>query len=361
LKFLHALPKGGSEKNVAGYKGFYYHFLHMNTGLRYENVELSTIDTGLLMAGILSVQSYFDQNSEVEKQIRALADTLFLSVEWDWAMNSQNVMSMGWHPERGFISATWRGYNEAIILYIMALGSPTHPIKPESWKAWTDSYQWANYQGQELINFGPLFGHQYSHMYIDLRGIKDEYMRNKGIDYFENSRRATYANRAYGMTNPAGYAGYGNNIWGLTACDGPENNNKANPNISFMGYMARGAAQHYVVDDGTIAPTAAGGSLAFAPEICIPALQEMKRRHGNKLYDQYGFKDAFNMSIEYTNGTTGWFDTDYLGIDQGPIVIQLENLRSELLWNVMKKNKYIREGLKKAGFTGGWLDTKPQK
>jgi len=243
-----------------------------------------------------------------------------------------------------------------MILYILALGSPTHTIPAESWKSWTDTYQWTTYQGQEFVNFGPLFGHQYSHMYIDFKGIQDEYMRAKKIDYFENSRRATYANRQYCITNAAGFTGYGNNVWGLTACDGPGNNNKANPNVAFQGYNARGASQFYLQDDGTVAPTAAGGSIAFAPEICIPALKEMRSRYGEKLYGEYGFKDAFNLSIVYKDGSAGWYDQDYLGIDQGPILLQIENHRSGLIWNVMKKNQYIRAGLKKAGFTGGWLD-----
>ena len=358
LRFLQRLPRGDAAQGVAGNKGFFYHFLDMKTGLRFQQVELSTIDTGLLMAGVLSAQAYFDGSDTTEMHIRALADTLYQAVEWDWAMQDKKVMTMGWHPERGFIDATWRGYNEGMILYILAMGSPTHTISADSWKAWTDTYQWTKYQGQEFVNFGPLFGHQYSHMYIDFRGIQDAYMREKGIDYFENSKRATYANRAYCVTNAAGFVGYDKNTWGLTACDGPGNDGKQNPNVAFQGYIARGASQFYLQDDGTIAPTAAGGSLVFAPEICIPALQHMKRHFGTKVYDRYGFKDAFNLSIVYENGTTGWFDKDYLGIDQGPIVLQLENYRSELLWKVMKKSPYVRAGLKKAGFTGGWLDEK---
>lgn len=356
IEFLANTPKGDATTGIAGYKGFFYHFIDMKTGLRFQQVELSTIDTGLLMAGILSAQSYFDGNTEAEVKIRTLADSMYQSIEWDWAMNNDKTMSMGWHPEKGFIDARWRGYNEAMILYILALGSPTHSIPAESWTAWTSTYQFANYYGQEHINFGPLFGHQYSQMYIDFRGIYDPYMKAKGFDYFENSRRATYANRAYCMANPGHFTGYSSTIWGLTACDGPGNRDKMNPNVAFMGYSARGAAQHYLEDDGTIAPTAAGGSLAFAPEICIPALQAMHKQYGDKIYKQYGFVDAFNNSIENKNGTTGWVDDDHLGIDQGPIVIQLENYRSELVWKLMKKNPYIVNGLKKAGFTGGWLE-----
>ncbi|MGB3076030.1 MAG: glucoamylase family protein, partial [Chitinophagales bacterium] len=205
LQFFKNAKMGSAQTGVTGYRGFFYHFIDMVTGLRFENVELSTIDTGLLIAGILSCQTYFDADNETEKQIRDIADALYRNVEWDWAMNNDPTMSMGWHPEKGFIDARWKGYNEGMIIYVLALGSPTHTIPAESWKAWTNSYQWANYYGQEMVNFGPLFGHQYSHMYIDFKGITDEYMRNKGIDYFENSRRATYANQAYCINNPAGY------------------------------------------------------------------------------------------------------------------------------------------------------------
>ncbi|MBS1681707.1 MAG: Tat pathway signal protein [Bacteroidetes bacterium] len=356
LRFFQHSPKGDAATGTSGYNGFFYHFIDMKTGLRFRKVELSTVDTGLLMAGILSCQSFFDRDNDTEKEIRSLADSLFLAVDWAWAMNNEKTMTMGWHPENGFIKARWKGYNEGMILYIMALGSTTHPIAPESWHAWTDTYQWGNYFGQEHINFGPMFGHQYSHLFIDFRGIQDDYMKQKGIDYFENSRRATLANRQYCITNPAGWVGYDSNVWGLTACDGPGNENSANPNISFMGYSARGAAQWNVNDDGTIAPTAVGGSIPFAPEFCMDALLTMKKKYGSKIYGQYGFKDAFNLSIANKDGSRGWYDQDYLGIDQGPILIQLENYQNGFIWNLLKKNKYIVSGLKKAGFKGGWLD-----
>jgi len=355
LTFFSNSPKGDKESGITGYKGFFYHFIDMRTGLRFQEVELSTIDTGLLMAGILSCQSFFDKENETETKIRNMADSLFLSVEWDWAMNGESTMSMGWHPEKGFIKARWRGYNEGMILYIMGLGSPTHPIPNDSWTAWTKTYQWGSYFGQEHINFGPLFGHQYSHMYIDFKGIQDEYMGAKGIDYFENSRRATIANRQYCILNPGGYTGYNENIWGLTACDGPGNSDNSNPNASFDGYSARGAAQWYIHDDGTIAPTAVGGSVPFAPEICLPALEAMHKNYGDKIYSKYGFIDAFNLSLPHKDGTAGWADSDYLGIDQGPILIQLQNYRNRFVWDLMKKNKYITAGLKKAGFKRGWL------
>jgi hypothetical protein len=280
-------------------------------------------------------------------------------VEWDWFLNDNNLLSMGWHPEKGFLSAEWSGYNEAMILNILALGSPTHPIPDHVWEKWTESYNWDTFQGYEHVNFGPLFGHQYSHMYIDFRGIQDKYMQEKGIDYFENSRRATLANRAYCIENPNGFTAYSNNVWGLTACDGPANvvRKVKGKHVQFRTYSARGAAADYLVDDGTIAPTAAGGSVPFAPEICLAALKEMHNVYGEHLYSQYGFKDAFNPTFTDKNkNENGWYDNDYIGIDQGPILIMLENYNTGLVWEIMKKNPYVIAGLKKAGFNGGWID-----
>ena len=361
LQVLINLPQGPDESGISGHKGLFYHFLTYENAHRYQQVELSTIDTGLLMAGILSTQSYFDGDGATEQRIRQWADTLYRRVEWDWAMKDNGFMSMGWKPESGFLSAQWDGYNEAMILLVLALGSPTHAIPAESWDHWTSTYEWTTFQGYEHLNFSPLFGPQYSHMYIDFRGINDAYMREKGIDYAENSRRATYPNRAYCIENPLGFPHYAENVWGLTACDGPNDTLAIlrRREIVFHSYWARGASALHVRDDGTLAPTAAGGSVPFAPEICIPALKQMWDQYHDELVDEYGFKDAFNPAYTFGNvGEKGWFDIDYLGIDQGPILIQIENHRSALVWDLMKKNPYIRAGLEKAGFTGGWLEGK---
>ncbi len=361
LRFFANAPQSDQATGVAGYKGFFYHFLDMKTGERYKQVELSTIDTALLLGGVLSAQTYFDQTNPAETEIRQLADLIYSRADWTFFQARAPYISMGWHPEKGFIKADWKGYNEALLLYVLALGSPTHPVEPNVWPNWTKTYDWATFYGQTHLNFDPLFGHQYSHTWIDFRGIQDPYMREKGIDYAENSRRATYANRAYCMANPAKWQDYGPNIWGLTACDGPKDTTVNNQ--KFFSYRARGAASTQIVDDGTIAPTAAGGSMAFAPEICIPALQAMKTKYGTRLYSKYGFLDAFNPTYRYPArpggyGSTenGWFDIDYLGIDQGPILLMAENLRSEFVWNLMKKNPHIRRGLERAGFSGGWLN-----
>jgi len=359
LQFLWNAPQDSAMAGITGYKGYYYHFLDMKTGHRYKNVELSTIDTGLLMAGILSVMEYFNGDNALEAEIRDLADKLFLRVEWDFFLNDTPALSMGWFPDKGFLGSEWVGYNEAMVLLVMALGSPTHPIPEVCWERWTDTYDWGEYYGYEHVNFGPLFGHQYSHMYIDFRGIYDDYMSEKGIDYFENSRRATYANRAYCVANPMGFKDYSDTIWGLTACDGPGYLEKMieGKMVKFGGYSARGASLVHARDDGTMAPTAAGGSIPFAPEICLPALEAMFNKYTGKLYGEYGFLDSFNPTFVYGEGNEdGWFDDDYLGIDQGAIIVMLENHQSGLIWNLMKQNKYIVSGLKKAGFKGGWLE-----
>ncbi len=365
LEWLWKSEQGADSAGTTGYKGLFYHFLNYENGTRFKNNELSTIDTGLLMAGILTCQSYFDQDNPNEKRIRALADSLFLRVEWDWAMNGQESMSMGWHPEKGFIPSTWNGYNEAMILLIMAMGSPTHGIPPQAWETWCETYKWESYLGFEHLNFSPLFGHQYSQMFIDFSGISDNYMKARGIDYFENSRRATLSNRAYCIENPKGFTDYSADIWGLTASDGPANETRTvnGRQVSFATYTARGASAIYINDDGTIVPSAAGGSIPFEPEVCLNALHSMKKKYGARLYQQYGFKDAFNPTYTFDPmQPDGWFDVDYLGIDQGPILIQLENYETGLIWNTLKKNPYIVNGLTKAGFTGGWLDkTTPDK
>jgi len=356
LNWLWNSKQGPDSAGTSGYNGFYYHFLTYGDGVRFKNVELSTIDTGWLLAGILACQSYFTGKTATEQNIRLLADSLYLRVNWNWAMEGQGTMSMGWHPERGFIPARYDGYSEAMMVYLLGLGSPSFPIPDSAWNSWCSTYKWREFKGFEFLNFSPLFGHQYSHMFIDFRGIFDPYMSEKGIDYFENSRRATLSNRQYCIDNPGNFESYGENIWGLTACDGPADIWEADT-MRFRTYWARGASALETRDDGTIAPTAAGGSIPFAPEECINALFTMKNTFGDSLYQEYGFKDAFNMTYLHPGSNQkGWFDHDYLGIDQGAILIQLENYQSQLIWNIMKNNKYIINGLKKAGFRNGWIE-----
>jgi hypothetical protein len=366
LRFFDSAPQGPEPEGTSGFRGFFYHFLDMRTGLRSSpRIELSTIDTALLIAGMLFCQSYFDRAAAAEAEIRDRAERIYARVDWSWAAPRSPIVSMGWRPEVGFYDAEWRIYDESMLLYVLGLGSPTHPLPDDAWAAYTADRRLESYRGQEHINFAPLFGHQYSHLWIDFRAIRDDVTAKVGFDYFENSRRATLAQRAYAMANPAGFEGYGADVWGLTACDGPEGRARIDGrDVTFWGYYARGAAYGDERDDGTIAPTAALGSMPFAPDVATRATLEMHRRYGAHLYSTYGFLDAFNPSVP--DGTpvkqgrvvpgAGWFDTDYLGIDQGPILAMIENHRNGFVWRVMRRNPHVQRGLIRAGFRGGWLD-----
>ncbi|HUG41634.1 MAG TPA: glucoamylase family protein [Longimicrobiales bacterium] len=367
LRFFRDAPQHAHATGVTGYRGFFYHFLDMSTGERSGTTELSTIDTALLLGGVLAAQQYFDGSDAPEPEIREMADSIYRRVEWDWAAPRPPLVALAWSPEEGFSVHDWRGYNEAMLLYILALGSPTYPVDPAAWGEWTSTYRWVSYYGQLHVNFGPLFGHQYSHVWIDFRGIRDAYMRQHGIDYFENSRRATLAQQAYAMDNPGGWLGYGEDAWGLTASDGPGSftTTVGGRSRTFRGYWARGAAATGVNDDGTLVPTAAGGSVPFAPEIAVPALRAMVQRYGPFLYGPYGFRDAFNPTLREPGAPVsdgqivadvGWFDEDHLGIDQGPILTMIENHRTGLIWELMRESPYIVTGLCRAGFSGGWLE-----
>jgi hypothetical protein len=371
LKFLHDAPQGPEPSGKAGYQGFFYHFLNFTTGHRYGDSEISTVDTALLLAGVLFVANFFDLDNPEEKTIRTVADDLYLRVNWPWAAVYGLDVAMGWSPELDFIRFDWRGYNEAMLVYILGLGSPTFPISARTWQAWTSEYddRWGTLEGQTHLTFGPMFGHQYSAIWIDYRGIFDGFMYRQGFDYFENSRRAALAQRAYAIRNPLDWRGYGPNVWGLTASDGP-----ANVKLPYRGemrqfasYAARGVGLTENFDDGTLAPTAVISSLPFAPEIVVPAVKTIHAQYGRHIYGKYGFVDSFNPSFDYdvplAHGRrvrgVGWVATDYLGIDQGPIIAMIENYRSELVWRVMKRDPYLRHGLLRAGFEGGWLNEPP--
>lgn len=368
LEFFAIAPQGADPTGQTGYRGFFYHFLGTTKGYRFARSELSTVDTALLLGGVLFAQSWFDLDHPEETKIRILADQLYAAIEWTWISPRAPYLAMGWHPESGFIVDDWNIYNEGMLLYILALGSETYPLPAERWDMWTSTFEkaWTTRWGNPpYLHFPPLFGHQYSHVWIDFRGIRDRFIATKAIDYFENSVRATRAQRRYAIANPGGFTGYGADIWGLTACDGPGDFTLtlSDTKRQFYGYSARGPGDR---DDGTLAPTAAAGSIAFAPDIVVPALEAMHRQYGSALYGQYGFLDAFNPTLTdpkapLVHGKVvpgiGWVAADYIGIDQGTIVAMIENWRTGLVWNTMRKNAHIRRGLQRAGFTGGWLDT----
>lgn len=366
LRFLEKAPQNGDPKGAAGYKGFFYHFLDMKTGLRFEKVELSSIDTALLISGALTCRAYFDRGTPAETEIRAIAERLNARVEWPWFMARPNRICMGWSPEGGFITYDWHGYMEGMSMLVMALGSPTHPVPAETWPTYTKAAVWGTFGGQSNFQFGPLFGHQFSHIWIDFRGVRDAASAARGLDYAENTRRATLAQRAYAIENPGQWKGYGPNLWGISACDGPADVVLTQEGRSrrYITYGARGASADGILDDGTLTPNAAAGSLPFAPEVALPALQEMRRKFGEHLFSKYGFLDAFNETFPpgtpVHHGKTvpglGWVDTDYLGIDQGLILCMAENHRTGLIWKLLKKDPTILRGMKAAGFKGGWVD-----
>ena len=373
LRFFWNAPQGSATSGASGYKGFFYHFLDMEHGVRFRNVELSSVDTTILLMGVLFAGQYYDGADPGEQEIRDLAQKLYERADWNFfSSDGRKPISMGWHPESGeLIPANWVGYNEGMFVNILALGSPTHAGRDDLWQQWTMAYPkfWRGEGETRHVGFAPLFGHQYSHIFIDFRGIRDAVMREAGFDYFENSRRATYANWAWCSVNRLKWRGYSQRIWGLTACDGPGDFEKRfNGELrQFHGYGARGPLiEPEGMDDGTIAPTAALGSLPFAPEIVIPTAEAFLKLPG--LFDRYGFKDSFNPSFTYTDVKSdsglvdpqhGWVAKDYLGIDQGPILLQAANYRDDFIWRYMRRAPAIRRGLERAGFTGGWLKSGP--
>jgi len=355
LRFFHE-SRQGPEPDATGYKGFYYHFIDMHAGRRVWQCELSTIDSAFLFAGMLTCAAYFDGDTAEEAEIRRLATDLYGRADWNWVRDGGAAVTHGWKPESGFIPHRWTGYDEALLLYILGLGSPTHPLPPESYAAYCATYPWKKIYDQELLYSGPLFTHQLSHLWIDLRGIRDAYMRERGSDYFANSRAATYVQQEYAVRNPMEFVGYGEHCWGFTACDGPGWERRIVHGIErqFFDYIARGAP--FGPDDGTVAPWAVIASLPFAPEIVMPAIRHLESLDLGMTMP-FGFKPSFNQSFKVENSATGWWVTPHhFGIDQGPIVLAIENYRTGLIWNVMRHSPYMVAGLRRAGFTGGWLE-----
>ena len=355
LRFFWNSPQG-PEPDATGYQGFYYHFLDMQSGRRAGRCELSTVDSAFLLAGALAAGMYFAANTPDEREIRILADALYRRADWQWAQNSGATVTHGWKPENGFLKYRWEGYDEALLLYMLGLGSPTRPLPESSYTAWASTYRWEHCYGYDYLYAGPLFTHQLSHVWIDFRGIQDHFMRDKGIDYFENSRRATYVQQQYAIDNPLKFAHYGGHCWGLTASEGPgpDSINVAGIERQFFGYVARGVP--YGPDDGTIAPWAVAASLPFAPEIVLPVLDycihDVKLTESNR----YGFKASFNPTYPAASGNPhGWVSPWHFGLNEGPTVLMIENYRTGLLWQLMRKCPYIANGLRRAGFAGGWL------
>jgi hypothetical protein len=356
LRFFWNSPQG-PEPDATGYKGFYYHFLDMQTGRRVWQSELSTVDSAFLLAGALTAGIYFDANTAAESEIRTLSDSLYRRADWQWAQNEGATVTHGWRPESGFLKYRWEGYDEAMLLYMLGLGSPTHPLSESSYTAWASTYRWEHSYGQEYLYAGPLFTHQLSHVWIDFRGIQDAFMRDKGIDYFENSRRATYVQQHYAIDNPLKFKDYGPYCWGITASEGPGPETIKIDGIErkFFDYVGRGVP--YGPDDGTLAPWALVASLPFAPEIVLPALNHCIHQAKMTKFNSYGFKASFNPSHPGSSGNPyGWWVSPWhYGLNQGPIILMIENYSSDFLWTLMKRCAYLVNGLRKAGFVNGWL------
>lgn len=304
-------------------RGWFYHFIDIRTGQRVWKSELSSIDTALLLGGILTVRRCFDNDAEVVR----LADAIYRRVDFQWMLNGDPaLLSHGWHPESGFIKNRWRDFSEAMMLYLLGLGSPTHPLPAESWRAW----------GRPVFTYGtytyvhtvpPLFIHQYSHAWVDFRRWRDPVPPQP--DWFANSIVATYAQRQFFQDLRGEFPGYSENVWGVTASD------------SARGYVAWGGPPRDPALDGSVVPCAAAGSLMFAPEITVPALREMHRRFGDRIYGKYGFADAFHP-------TNGWVDPDVIGIDVGITLLSAENLRSGRVWRWFMQNPEIASALERA-------------
>jgi len=357
LRFFQNSPHG-PEADATGYRGFYYHFLHMSSGRRAWQCELSTMDTAYLLAGALTAAAYFDGKGSEEREVREIADALYRRADWQWACNRGKTVTHGWMPETGFLPFRWSGYSEALLLYLLALGSPTYPLPRGSYAAWASTYRCRKLYGEEFLYAGPLFIHQLSHIWVDFRGIQDAFVREKGFDYFENSRRATYAHQRYAMRNPRKFKGYGELCWGITASEGPGPALLTIDGVErrFFDYRARSIPNG--PDDGTLAPWAVVASLPFAPEIVLPTIRNIDAL-GVGQQSPYGFEATFNPTFPNDSGKPcGWVSPRNFGLNDGPIVLMIENFRSGLLWRLMRRCPYLVAGLRRAGFRGGWLDKK---
>lgn len=300
--------------------GFFYHFIDYQTGARWENVELSSIDSSLLLCGVLTARQYFD-----DQQIKDLATKIYHRVDWPWMLNGGKTLSMGWTPEKGFLEARWNHYCELMMIYLLGIGSPMHPLPPETWDAWTRPK--INYQGIEYISGNdPLFTHQYSQAWFDFRDKSDKY-----ADYFENSIKATKAHKLFCLSLRDKFPDYSEDLWGISASDWEH------------GYTAWGGPPPQGPIDGSVVPCATGGSLPFLFDDCIKVLRNVRGTYGEHAWTNYSFVDAFNP-------LDGWYDQDVLGLDLGITMVMAENRRTGMVWETFMKNSEARVGMEKAGF-----------
>jgi hypothetical protein len=304
--------------------GFYYHFTDIETGVPFSGSEVSSIDTALLLCGVLTARAYFK-----DQKIHSLASQIYERVDWPWMQNGGAAFSMGWHPKEGFLDARWEHYCELMMIYLLAIGSPSHPVPAKTWKAFTRPT--IKYAGLEYISGNdPIFTHQYSHAWFDFRSKHDQY-----ADYFENSVKATRAHKAFCLSMPKWYS---EDYWGISASD------------YAGGYTAWGGPPLQGPVDGTVVPNASAGSLPFLPADCLHVLRTMQAKWGKRAWGRYGFADAFHPAAN-------WYDPDVLGIDQGISVIMAENLRTGFVWETFMRNPEAVTAMKKAGFVSGRIQS----
>lgn len=313
------------ESRAFHQRGWFYHWLDSKTGERRWNSEVSSIDTALLLAGVLTVRQCFRDDQDIVR----LARRIYERVDFRWMLNGDKVLlSHGWKPETGFLRPRWDTYSENTILSLLAIGSPTYPISPASWDAlWRDRYRYEGHSYFTTIGV-PLFMHQYSHAWVDFRDRRET--SGDRIDYFQNSVAATLAHRAFCMNLRHDFPHYGPDVWGITASD------------SAKGYLAWGGPPRDPDIDGTVVPSAPGGSLMFTPELAKRALWAMNEKYGSKIYGKYGFVDAFNPKI-------GWIDSDVIGINVGIILLSAENMRTGNVWRWFMQNREMPLAMQRVG------------
>ncbi|MEO8777236.1 MAG: glucoamylase family protein, partial [Rhodanobacter sp.] len=353
LRFFHD-SRQGKDAKATGYKGFYYHFLDMQTGKRAEDCELSTIDTAMLLSGVLVANEYFNRKSTGEREIRSLSKALIERADWTWTLDGDEI-NHSWTPAHGFKKADWEGYTEALMMYLLGAASTSHPIPKDVYERDAESYEWHLNAGLEWIHATPLFIHLFPQAWLDLRGLKDGFVgKHADIDYVENTRRAIQVQRDYANLNPHNFVGYGNDIWGLSACMGPEGKLKMRNGQTgkFLGYAARGVTNG--PDDGTLVPWAAATCMAHAPEAALAGVQAMLKAYPRALSDGQ-FIGGINPSLP-GNGPEGWLAPARFGLDQGLVIMMIENARTGLLWELTRNSAVVKRGLKTLGFGGGWLD-----
>ncbi len=300
--------------------GFLYHFVDVGTGARHGHSEVSPIDMAILLCGVLTCRQYFE-----DPQIQDYAAKIYNRVDWPWALNGGDTFALAWTPERGFNHLRWNKYNECMMLYLLAMGSPTHPIAASSWNL--IRRPWVQYENYRFIaGSSPLFVHQFSHAWFDFREKRDAY-----TNYFENSVMASRAHRKFCQRLAAKFPCYSKDVWGITASD------------SIGGYVAWGGPPIQGPIDGTIVPAAAAGSLPFVPEESLAVLHRLRSQYGRRIWKRYGFVDAFNP-------LTGWISPDVVGIDVGITMLMAENARTQLVWDTFMQNSEINAAMERAGF-----------